>query len=195
MCIDQRYLKVHRFCVWKKNSKVIEDELSEEAFVRTRWQPSPVWTKILNYWQKKKKITVKALTHRMLMKQTSQKYKVFGSKLFTSAKFDTSLQQKHRKTHFCKTFDRTLQRLFFFFWYTHPLENSKREFLLLIVELKLHYGRCWTYFMMSVEALLQMLALKMRGCILSLYLIHILSRRSLFMTFLAIRVNVKGTSS
>lgn len=43
---------------------------------------------------------------------------------------------------------------------------------------------------MSVVALLQMPALKMSGCILSLYFIYISSRRSLFMLVLAIRVDV-----
>lgn len=48
LCIDQQYLKVHHF-LSGKNSKGIQDKLSEEIFVHLRCQPSPVWTKILNY--------------------------------------------------------------------------------------------------------------------------------------------------
>lgn len=49
--------------------------------------------------------------------------------------------------------------------------------------------------MISVEALLQMLAPKMRGCILSLTFIYVLSGRSLFVLVLAARLDGKGTSS
>lgn len=45
-------LKGSSFFVCGKNSKGIQDVLSEQTFVHLRCHPSPVWTKVLNYWQK-----------------------------------------------------------------------------------------------------------------------------------------------